>query len=290
MPIITLPRLLLSLFSWLLLAAAVFLFWRWYDGYLVQRITGEFYRERGPFWMLVAASVIALLCLFGRIPIGFLIAKAGPRSDTKRRDGSQVVAPDGSKLFVETSGVLSAPTVILTHGWGLNATAWGLTRLALEKEYRVVAWDLPGLGRSSGPSDGKYSLDRFAEALAAVVEMSSAERVLLVGHSIGGMTSQTFFRVAARASLDKIAGVALFDTTYLNPMQTMIGAKLWLSLRKVLIEPICWLSIFLWPFAWLSAWQGYLNGTSHLVMRFTGFGGGATRPLVDLTARLSAKG
>lgn len=290
MPVVTLPRLLLSLLSWVFLAATVYLLWRWFDGVVVREADGDLYRVHGPAWMLIAGGLMAAWCFLGRFPVSLLVAKSGSRPDEARRQSSEVTAPDGSRLFVETSGIATAPTVILTHGWGLNATAWGETRAALERQYRVVTWDLPGLGRSKGPSDGKYSLDRFAEALGAVVEWSGADRVLLVGHSIGGMTSQTFFRTAAPGTRAKVAGVALFDTTYVNPMRTMIASRLWLSLRKAVIEPMCWVTVALWPLAWLSAWQSYLNGSSHLLMRLTGFGEGTTRPLVDLTARLSAKG
>ena len=102
-----------------------------------------------------------------------------------------VRAPDGSALHVESSGAAGGPTLVLTHGWGLDSTAWSRARADLADRFRVVSWDLPGLGRSRGPKDGRFTIDRFAAALGEVVRWTGSDDVILVGHSIGGMTTQT---------------------------------------------------------------------------------------------------
>ena len=201
-----------------------------------------------------------------------------------------VQAPDGSSLRVESFGDTRGPTIILTHGWGLNSTAWWYTKKALGDRFRLITWDLPGLGLSKPPRDGKITIDRFAEALGAVVQSSGSGPVVLVGHSIGGMTTQTFWRACTQSVKDQVAGVVLVDTTHEDPIQTMWLSPLWRALRWPLIEPMMWMTIALSPLMWLSSWQGYLSGSNQLIMRLTGFGRFATRGQVDLTARLACKG
>ena len=291
MPIIILPRLLLQFVSLALLACGAWLLWRWWEGYDIVDVSGRVINHvHGSAWELWTALGILAWSFGGGRLIVLALIKGGHSPMTARTSSNEVRAPDGSKLNVETSGLSTGPTIILTHGWGLNSTAWGDAKQKLGSRFRVIAWDLPGLGRSGPPSDGVYSLDRFAQALGAVVESAGAGPFLLVGHSIGGMTTQTFWRTASETARARVAGVVLIDTTHEDPTRTMWLSGLWRVLKAPVIEPIMHLTIWLSPLVWLSSWQGYLGGSSQLAMRLVGFGGFATRSEVDLTARLSAEG
>ncbi len=290
MPIIFVPRLLLSLISWVNLAAAIYLLWAWGRGYDVQDAQGILHHVRDPDWRLYTGLACLAWSFFGRFVVLLCIPAGRDEPREQRADGYFVQAPDGSSLRVETFGRADGPTLVLTHGWGLNSTAWWYTKRALGERFRLVTWDLPGLGRSKPPSDGKITIDRFAEALGAVVQSAGSGPIFLVGHSIGGMTTQTFWRACAPEIRQRVSGVVLVDTTYKDPIQTMWLSGLWRALRWPLIEPMMWLTIALFPLMWLSSWQGYLSGSNHLVMRLTGFGRHATRGQVDLTARLACKG
>lgn len=291
MPIVLLPRLLLQLVSLALLACGAWLLWTWWEGYDLLDASGRVVDHvHGPAWRL-GSGLGLLVWSFGggRLTVLALI-KGGHSPMTARTASHEVRAPDGSKLHVETSGLSTGPTIILTHGWGLDSTAWGDAKQKLGARFRVLAWDLPGLGRSGQPPDGVYSIDRFAQALGAVVESAGSGPFLLVGHSIGGMTTQTFWRDASEQAKVRVAGVVLVDTTHEDPVQTMWLSGLWRVLKAPLIEPLMHLTIWLFPLVWLSSWQGYLGGSSQLAMRLTGFGRFATRGQVDLTARLATKG
>ena len=52
MPIILIPRLILSLLSWAILGAAAYLLWRWNLGYNVTDAAGAVRHLRGPDWAL----------------------------------------------------------------------------------------------------------------------------------------------------------------------------------------------------------------------------------------------
>jgi pimeloyl-ACP methyl ester carboxylesterase len=166
----------------------------------------------------------------------------------------------------------------------MDSTIWHYAKLFLGRHYRIIVWDLPGLGRSKGP----ISLENFAGCLATIIEWSGNDKVVLVGHSIGGMTIQTLARDHAALVGSRVAGVVLLNTTYTNPLKTMILPRFMQAIRWPLIEPIMRLSILLWPLAWLSAWQSYLSGMTHLANRI-GFGKYVTRSQLNHVSLLSTK-
>jgi pimeloyl-ACP methyl ester carboxylesterase len=77
----------------------------------------------------------------------------------------------------------------------------------------------------------------------------------------------------------------LLNTTYTNPLKTMILSGLAQALRWPVVEPMMRLKILLAPLAWLSSWQSYLSGSVHIATRF-GFGRFVTRSQLDRTALL----
>jgi pimeloyl-ACP methyl ester carboxylesterase len=91
---------------------------------------------------------------------------------------------DGIKIHSSTAGK-GPKTVILVHGWTCDETTWNAQVPALAAEYRVITLDLPGHGQSASPKDGKLSMDLFAKAVDAVRKDSKADRVVVVGHSMG---------------------------------------------------------------------------------------------------------
>ncbi|HEY2052186.1 MAG TPA: alpha/beta hydrolase [Caulobacteraceae bacterium] len=290
MPVVIIPRLVLGLISWALLAVAIYLLWSWGRGCTAIDANGVAHHLRGPAWWLYVGIGLVAWSFLGRFVVLMFMAAGKDEPCEQRADGDVVQAPDGSSLRVESFGSPQSPTLVLTHGWGLNSTAWWYAKKILGERFRLVTWDLPGLGLSKPPRDGKFTIDRFAEALGTVVEWAGPGPLILVGHSIGGMTTQTFWRACPDALRRRVAGVVLIDTTHENPIRTMWLSGLWQALRWPLIEPLLWLTIALWPLAWLSSWQGYLSGSNQLAMRLTGFGRYATRGQVDFSARLAAKG
>jgi pimeloyl-ACP methyl ester carboxylesterase len=91
---------------------------------------------------------------------------------------------DGIPLHSSTSGK-GAKTVIFVHGWTCDETSWKEQVPELSKHYRVITLDLPGHGKSGSPKDGKITMDLFARAVEAVRAEAKAEKVVLVGHSMG---------------------------------------------------------------------------------------------------------
>jgi pimeloyl-ACP methyl ester carboxylesterase len=97
--------------------------------------------------------------------------------------------------FVEANGIRlhyldhggDGPPLVLTHG--LSATAhWadGLVAAGLAPACRVLSFDLRGRGLSDHP-DGGYSMGDHAADLIAALDALGLDRVLLGGHSYGGL-------------------------------------------------------------------------------------------------------
>ena len=79
----------------------------------------------------------------------------------------------------------SGRTVIILHGWGDNVVGWVQFIDKLAKQYRVVALDLPGFGKTQAPKTA-WGLDEYASFVAAFVQKTELEPWAIVGHSNGG--------------------------------------------------------------------------------------------------------
>lgn len=289
MPPIILLLILLNALSIAVLGGAGWLGWTWYEGTVVPTPDGDLARVREDWRLWVALALLAWSFL-GRFVVLSVLAKPDGKAEPSkplRLNGRQIEGHAGASLYVETSGRAGAPTLVLTHGWGLDSTIWHLARRTLGERYRIIAWDLPGLGRSKRGIQKPVCLTDLAENLKRV--MATAEGpVVLVGHSIGGMTIQTLARDAPELFGRDVSGVVLVNTTYTNPLKTMILSGLLQALRRPLLEPVMWTMVLLQPLVWLSAWQGYLSGSAHMANRL-GFGRYVTRSQLDHTALLPTR-
>lgn len=289
MPLLAILRFVFSLLSVAVLGVAGYLAWTWWQGDVIRAADGDLVRLRDD-WRLWTAIGLLAFSFLGRFIVTPLIAhgdKAEP-SRPVRSNGQMVAGASGASLYVETHGSDQAPPLILTHGWGMDSTIWSYAKRDLAKRFRVVVWDLPGLGRSKMAADGAISLTDFAADLRSVIALAGGKPVVLVGHSIGGMTIQTLARDAPEVFGREVIGVVLVNTTYTNPLKTMILGGLARALRWPLIEPLMRLTIWLQPVAWLGAWQSYFSGSAHLANRL-GFGDYVTRSQLEHTTLLATR-
>ncbi len=98
-------------------------------------------------------------------------------------------------------------TVILVHRWACDETVWSEQVAALAGKYRVVTLDLPGHGKSGSPQDGKFTMELFARAIEAVRAEVEADRIVLVGHSMGTPVIVQY----ARAYPARVTGLVFVD-------------------------------------------------------------------------------
>jgi pimeloyl-ACP methyl ester carboxylesterase len=144
----------------------------------------------------------------------------------------------GRRLFFYDSGELTTPNeagdspLVLLHGLADEADTWRGVLPALARHRRVIAPDLPGFGRSTGPRTG-YTLAFFARTIADLLAGLSIGRATLVGHSLGAAIAQRL----ALAQPSLVERLALIDGG-LPTQPRRPPAQLWLFLMPGLGEAI----------------------------------------------------
>lgn len=262
------------------LGLAAWLIWTWYDRKESLEGVGLEASDERLYWGL---GLLAWSFL-GRFVILLILGRSGPGADAGKGEGVDIPAPDGARLSLETRGVDQGPIVLLVHGWGMSQRIWGQARRALEPRFGVTSFDLPGAGRSSRPVG--WSIEAFAEDLHAVIESLPEDRkIVVVGHSIGGMTAQTFCARHPDVAERRLSGLVLENTTHRDPLTTMILSSL-LTRLKPLIKLVLHIDTVVSPLLWVMNWQSYLSGSTHLAMRIAGFGDRPTWATLDLSALL----
>ena len=103
--------------------------------------------------------------------------------------------------------------VVLVHGSMHGAWCWDLLLPALAaRGVQALTMDLPGHGRRTAEAD-VASLTTYAESVAAVLDKIDAERVVMVGHSMGGTTASlaTALRPNRVSQIVYLSGQVLAD-------------------------------------------------------------------------------
>lgn len=119
---------------------------------------------------------------------------------------------------VQIKGNLTANrTLLFAHGFGTDQTAWKYVWPAFANNYQIVLFDMVGANQDTVDSFSaeRYShLTAFANDLLDIVESLDLVNVILIGHSVGGMTSL----LAAISEPTHFAGVVLVSASprYLN--------------------------------------------------------------------------
>ena len=119
-------------------------------------------------------------------------------------DDHQVYCYTGGRPFDP-----ALPAVVLLHGAQNDHSVWALQSRALaHRGHAVLAPDLPGHGRSSGPP--LATVEAMAAWVLALFDAAGVERALLAGHSMGSLIALE----AAHLAPQRVAGLALLGTTF----------------------------------------------------------------------------
>ena len=122
-------------------------------------------------------------------------------------DNTQVVlSSDGVPIQFEVVGG-GRPALVFVHGWCCDRSYWKGQIAHFAPNRTVVALDLAGHG-SSGTGRAQYTMPLFGRDVVAVIEKLDLQRVVLVGHSMGGPVIVE----AARCIPSRLAGLIGADT------------------------------------------------------------------------------
>jgi pimeloyl-ACP methyl ester carboxylesterase len=130
---------------------------------------------------------------------------AVPRHDVPRGGRSGFVIVDRRQVHYLEWGGLRRPAVLALHGGGQTAYMYEELGTALAADHYVLAPDLPGHGDSEALAE--FGRHEFAATVPPLLEFFGLDRVVLVGASLGGMTSITM----AAANPELVEAVVLID-------------------------------------------------------------------------------
>ena len=105
----------------------------------------------------------------------------------------------GMRFHVAEAGDPQAPPVVLTHGWPQHWWLWRHVIGALAPAYRLIAWDLRGLGWSDPAPDGDYTKTAMADDLLGLMDALEIERAGLDRARLGRLQRDDRLREVARA-------------------------------------------------------------------------------------------
>ena len=180
------------------------------------------------FGLAVAGVTAALGVATDRLTRARQTAKAMDSLDSYEEEATTdviVIAADGVPLHVEIDepecrpiGLpkgAAVPTVVFCHGYTLSLRCWVFQRRALKAAgYRVVLWDARGHGQSGAGSKDSYDIDQLGLDLGAVISSVAPNGPLvLVGHSMGGMTLMALAAQQPELVKDRVLGVAFVATS-----------------------------------------------------------------------------
>lgn len=140
-----------------------------------------------------------------------------PDFGSLRSDPITVVADDGTPLHVEVDECAepgSPLTLIFCHGYALNLDCWHFQREHYRGAVRAVYYDQRSHGRSGRSPLGHGTIDQLGADLLSVMNAVAPEGpVVLVGHSMGGMTIVALAEQHPELFGDRVVGTALISTT-----------------------------------------------------------------------------
>ena len=119
----------------------------------------------------------------------------------------RIAGADGGELHLLRWSSEGVP-VILVHGFGNEAHIWDDFAPAIAETYRVLAMDLRGHGDSDWDAEGRYDYPDHQRDLEAVISKLGFDRVVLVGHSLGGRVCIRY----AGDHIDQVAGLVIVDS------------------------------------------------------------------------------
>ncbi|CAL9546712.1 MULTISPECIES: alpha/beta fold hydrolase [Streptomyces] len=162
---------------------------------------------------------------------------AGPYGSLRGMPG-KAFADDGTELYYEVDDVdaeaapaigprrrrlfgrkAPAPvTVVFSHGYCLSQDSWHFQRAALRGVVRTVHWDQRSHGRSGrGVAQARgesVTIEQLGRDLKAVIDAAVPEGpIVLVGHSMGGMTVMALADQYPELIRERVVGVAFVGTS-----------------------------------------------------------------------------
>lgn len=145
-----------------------------------------------PFGLLGALLALAILVLSGRALANPEPAEADAQLLSPRlqqwRDAGQFASYKGLKVYYQTLG--QGPALLLLHGYPYNSYDFKWVAEQLAQKYRVIMFDLPGMGFSDKPQEHRYSFAEYADVTNTILAQLGIDQVDILAHDLGVSIAQ----------------------------------------------------------------------------------------------------
>jgi pimeloyl-ACP methyl ester carboxylesterase len=118
---------------------------------------------------------------------------------------------DGGETYAVERGPRDGTPIVFLHGLSLSSAAWHYQLIDLAGDFRVIAVDFRGHGRSTPGREG-YGLEHLSRDLATVLSHLDLHGAIVVGHSMGGMVIMRLCIDQPSISRERLAGIVLVST------------------------------------------------------------------------------
>jgi pimeloyl-ACP methyl ester carboxylesterase len=147
---------------------------------------------------------LSIMLLLGGLGLSPVLAQASPHQNVKTV--KIATSADGTGINYYEYGPEDGSVLVFVHGWSCDASYWREQIAYFEGKYHMVLIDLAGHGRS-GSERENYTMEAFGQDVKAVVESIRADKVILIGHSMGAQV----IAEAARLMPKKVIGLIAVD-------------------------------------------------------------------------------
>jgi pimeloyl-ACP methyl ester carboxylesterase len=100
------------------------------------------------------------------------------------------VETNGIQTYYEDYG--SGQPIVILHGATADHQVWAEQLQPITDDYRVLLYDLRGHGKTGGSDLDRYTVDTYADDLAAFIDTLGLDKPVVLGHSLGGMIGYVF--------------------------------------------------------------------------------------------------
>jgi pimeloyl-ACP methyl ester carboxylesterase len=227
----------------------------------------------------------------------FLVGRDRGRPDPEAREPfgrlpgttRTVTTEDGVGLHVEEVGSGDL-TIVFVHGFALQLASWHYQRRDLADVGRLVFYDHRSHGRS-GRSDTEHcTIDQLGHDLLRVVdEVAPTGPIVLVGHSMGGMTIMAAAAHRPEMFHERVIGVALIGTSA-GELRELLGTALPIEASSIVTDKVMPRVTSLLTRRSRLVERGRRVGSdlAYFVARRTGFGPNPSPAQVDFVERMIA--
>ncbi len=158
-------------------------------------------------WLLLAGVVFFTLA--GLVATWAPDKPVDQLKDRWARPPSRFVAIDGLQVHLRDEGPRDDPVpIVLLHGTSDSLHTWDGWAAVLQRQRRVIRFDLPGFGLTGPAQDNDYSMARDVRFVGAVLDHLGVQRCVLAGNSLGGQIAWA----VALAAPQRVQQLVLVDS------------------------------------------------------------------------------